>query len=56
MKYPERGSTKRAIVVASDLGFGLANMYEKWSTGLPQVMRVFRDINEAERWLLDDNS
>ncbi len=43
-----------AIVTNSDLHYGFARMYmAKMSDLIPKV-RVFRDIEEAETWLLDE--
>ena len=41
---------RRAVVVQSDLGFGMARMYEvlREERCAP---RVFRDYDEAERWV-----
>jgi hypothetical protein len=45
---------KVAIVVASDLGFGLSRMYETILGGQTRKpMKVFRDIDEANTWLDD---
>lgn len=44
-------SSRRAIVVPSDLGFGLARMVELRRGGDAGNMAVFRDIAEAELWL-----
>lgn len=43
-------TSRRAVVVPSDLGFGMARMYEMLRTkgGAP---RVFRDYDEAVRWV-----
>jgi hypothetical protein len=44
---------KVAVVVPphSDLLFGLSRMYELLREGSPEHVRVFRDLDEAERWL-----
>jgi hypothetical protein len=44
---------KVAVVVSaeSDLMFGLSRMYELLREGSPEHVRVFRDIDAAERWL-----
>jgi hypothetical protein len=51
-KFPERGSARNAVVVAHDLGFGMARMYEALADDLPLQFRVFRSFTEAEDWLL----
>jgi hypothetical protein len=48
---------QRAVVVPSDLGFGMARMYEMLREEGSGRMRVFRDRGEARRWLgLDEES
>jgi hypothetical protein len=42
---------RRAIVVETDLGFGMSRMYELSRGDLVQTIRVFRDVEKAERWL-----
>ena len=42
---------RRAIVVASDVAFGMARMYQILVEQSPQEFEVFRDIDEALRWL-----
>lgn len=44
---------KTAIVAPSDLAFGLARMYAFSSDPMdvPFVVRVFRDMEEARKWL-----
>jgi len=54
-KQPERGNAKMALVVINDVSFGKSRMYEMWSGGLPQRMRVFRDYEEAKAWLLNED-
>ena len=44
-------ASKRAVVVPSDLGFGMARMYEMLREGRGGGMRVFRDYDEARRWV-----
>ena len=51
-KFPERGAAKIALVVASDLGFGMTRMYEILSNEMPQNVMVFRNCEEGEKWLL----
>jgi hypothetical protein len=49
---PEFAATsRRAIVVPSDLGFGMARMYELLRGGDAGEVRVFRDIDAAKEWL-----
>jgi hypothetical protein len=43
--------SRRAVVVPSDLGFGMARMYELLSEDRGGGTRVFRDYGEARRWL-----
>lgn len=46
----------RAIVVRSDLGFGMSRMYELLRRDLTETIRVFRDVEEARRWLDEGES
>ena len=43
--------SRRAVVVPSNLGFGMARMYEMLSEKRGGAARVFRDYSEALRWL-----
>lgn len=43
--------SRRAVVVPSDLGFGMARMYEMLRTQRGGATRVFRDFDEARRWV-----
>ncbi len=42
---------KRAIVTPSDLGYGLARMFQILHDEAPEDLRVFRDLEEAMKWL-----
>ncbi|GAG37305.1 unnamed protein product [marine sediment metagenome] len=42
---------RRAIVVQSDLGFGMSRMYELQRRDLTETIGIFRDVDEAQRWL-----
>lgn len=47
-----RGKAKAAIVVDSDLAFGMGRMVELRADGrLDPNFRIFRDMDEARRWL-----
>jgi hypothetical protein len=48
--------TRCAVVVASDVEFGLTRMYATLAEGGPMETRVFRDIAEAEDWLTGRSS
>ena len=49
-----RGSGyKSALVASADLQFGLARMYEVFTERLPAEVGVFRDIDDALRWLAE---
>jgi hypothetical protein len=43
--------SRRAIVVLTDLGFGMARMFELLREGKSGEIRVFRDLAEANDWL-----
>ena len=51
-KYPQRGRARLAFIVAGDLGFGMARMYEILSEDLPQEIKIFKNYSEGESWLL----
>jgi hypothetical protein len=44
-------SARRALVVRSDLGFGMSRMFELLREGKSGEVRVFRVIDEARAWL-----
>ena len=43
--------SRRAVVVPSDLGFGMARMYQTLRDELGGRVGVFRDFDEARRWV-----
>ena len=45
------GGALRALVVSSDIHYGLARMYGAYAEYASQNVRVFRDMHEAEQWL-----
>ena len=50
-----RGRSKAAFVVSSDYQFGMSRMYEMLLKSQSRnALMVFRDIDDAERWLADD--
>jgi hypothetical protein len=44
-------ASRRAVVVPSDLGFGMARMYEMLREDGGGATRAFRDFAEARRWV-----
>jgi hypothetical protein len=46
-----RGAARLAVVVANDVHFGLVRMYEALGATPNLDLRVFRDKDQAERWL-----
>ena len=44
-------TSRRAVVVKTDLGFGMTRMYEMLRTNRGGAPRVFRDYDEALRWV-----
>ncbi len=44
-------TSRRAIVIRSDLGFGMARMYEILRGGQAGDVRVFKDLDAAKQWL-----
>ena len=49
-RQDERRGARVAVAVGSDAAFGVARIYEALAADLPMEFRVFRDIEEAERW------
>ncbi len=43
--------SRRAVVVPSDLGYGMARMYEMLREDRGGSARAFRDLDEARRWV-----
>ena len=43
--------TQRALVTSSDVAYELARMYGTFAAYVPQNVRVFRDMRDAEQWL-----
>ena len=55
-RKPSFGATsRRAFVTPDDLGFGLGRMFEQLRDGQAGEIRIFRDMEEAERWLDGDD-
>jgi len=48
-RQPDEGRT--AVVVATDFHFGLARMYEVFSSDFPVEFVVFRDLEAATAWV-----
>ncbi len=48
---PGAPEARRAFVVASDLAFGLARMFEIQRADAPEEICVFRDMGQARTWL-----
>jgi hypothetical protein len=46
-----RGTGKAAIVVGSDVDYGLMRQFEVLSEGVPRQLMVFRELAAAEAWL-----
>ena len=52
--WAKEGQGKAALIVTRDLDFGLSRMYEMLLSGSsPDKVMVFRDYDEAEKWLRD---
>ena len=51
---PRRENALTAIVVASDIGFGMSRMFQTLSTqkDLPQRFSIFSNLIAAEEWLV----
>lgn len=51
--YSERGvtSTRTAVYAPNALPFGLIRLYQAWMDETPETLAVFKDREEALRWL-----
>jgi len=45
---------RSAIVVARDVTFGIARMYQTWMDDQPVNVRIFHELDEARAWLVSD--
>ena len=45
-----------AIVATEDLVFGMGRMFEVFASDLQAETRVFRELEQARRWLLEDQT
>jgi hypothetical protein len=53
--WGKRGKSKAALVVSSDLDFGLSRMYQILMEGATSnTVEVFKDKNEAAEWITAD--
>ena len=50
-----RSAGKVAVVVSRELDYGMTRMYQAFAEELPSSTRIFRDMAEAERWLLEED-
>ncbi len=44
-------TSRRAIVVATDMGYGMARMFELMRDSRAGEIRIFREMTEAKAWL-----
>ena len=53
-RHPDRGNARLALLVKTEVQFGLSRMYELLSDShdLPQLIQVFYSEEEALNWLL----
>jgi len=42
-----------AVVVSSELGFGMSRMWQAYTSEFPFVSRVFRSMDEAKAWVVE---
>jgi hypothetical protein len=49
----EIGPSRSAIVVAGDRAYGMSRMFEVFSEESSIDVRVFRDFDEAKRWIVE---
>jgi hypothetical protein len=56
LKYDSSWSHKyTAIVADEDLIFGLSRTYEMMTDNVPTITNVFRDMDEAQKWLKESS-
>jgi hypothetical protein len=48
---PFGAGARRAVVITSDVVFGMARMYQILSDDSPDELQIFRKIDDALRWL-----
>lgn len=48
------GRSRSAVVVSSDRTYGMARMFEVFSSESSIKVRVFRDYDEAKRWVIGE--
>jgi hypothetical protein len=48
---PFGAGSRRAVVAPGNLVYGLSRMYVAYSQGRESEIRIFRDLDAAERWL-----
>lgn len=48
---PWGAGAKRAVVVGSELGYGIARMFQIMSTDGPDEIEIFRELAPAREWL-----
>ena len=44
-------TARRAVVVSSDVAYGMARMYALISNRDERAFRIFRDLDSAQRWI-----
>ena len=49
-------AVRTAIVSAADLGFGIFRMFQAYAGDLDTQIQIFRDEQDAHRWLEDGAS
>ena len=51
--FKKRHNCRSALIVSSNYQYGLGRMFEMISDGkIPHKLKVFRDFEEGEKWLL----
>ena len=50
-----RSNARAAIVVSSDLAFGMGRMFESWAQDqVDPAIRIFRSLEDAKAWFAED--
>ncbi|RJP80875.1 MAG: hypothetical protein C4522_06625 [Desulfobacteraceae bacterium] len=52
LHFPDRYHRKTALIVDSDLAYGISRIYQALSEELPFEIEIFRDDQQAREWVL----
>ena len=49
------GPSRHAVVVGSDRAYGMSRMFEVFSQETAVDVRIFRDLDEARKWMIEES-